>query len=120
MGESANLFAAFWSCYPRKVAKADAQKAWRKLNPSAELVAHLLGQLDWQIEAHLGRAKRNEWTPDWPYPATWLRGRRWEDQPDAKRPGMTTRAYGAWREECQALHGGSCENAILHDARKAT
>ena len=73
------LFDRFWGAYPRKVSKADAKKAFVKLNPDTELVEAMLRALDWQ-------KRLPEWTKDGgqfiPYPATWLNARRWEDEPE--------------------------------------
>lgn len=73
------LFDRFWGAYPRKVSKADARKAFAKLNPDTELVEAMLRALDWQ-------KRLPEWTKDGgqfiPYPATWLNARRWEDEPE--------------------------------------
>lgn len=70
-------FAEFWIKYPRKTAKQDAEKAWAKLKPDADLQATLLTAVDQQ-------ARSPDWTKDGgkyiPHPATWLNGRRWEDQ----------------------------------------
>jgi hypothetical protein len=71
-------FSEFWEAYPRKVAKQATLKAWNKLQPDESLRAILL-------EA-LGRQKQSaQWTRDAgqyiPYPASWINGRRWEDQP---------------------------------------
>lgn len=75
--KSGELFERFWKAYPRKKAKSDAKKAWDKLKPSMELCRTMSAALD--------KAKRSEeWTKDGgryiPYPATWLNGRRWEDE----------------------------------------
>ena len=74
------LFDRFWGAYPRKVSKADARKAFAKLNPDAALVEDMLRALDWQKSLP-------EWTKDGgqfvPYPATWLNARRWEDEKQA-------------------------------------
>ena len=75
-------FNAFWEMYPKRVARKDAWKAWTKLNPSKELVTKIQQALAWQTRQ-----------PDWlreggkfvPYPATWLRAERWDDEP----PTMT-------------------------------
>lgn len=71
------LFDRFWGAYPRKVGKADARKAFAKLNPDTALVEAMLRALDWQ-------KRLPEWTKDGgqfiPYPATWLNARRWEDE----------------------------------------
>lgn len=66
-------FAEFWSAYPRKVAKGDAEKAWKKNKP--DLAACL---------AAIAVAKSSaDWTKDngqyIPHPATWINGKRWED-----------------------------------------
>lgn len=76
-------FVRFWDVYPRKAAKPDALKAWNKLGPDEALV----GQI---IEA-VQRAREG---PDWakdggqyvPYPASYLNGRRWEDEPPQINP----------------------------------
>lgn len=70
-------FLAFWQAYPRKCGKADAEKAYLKLNPSGELQRTILEAVE-----------RNKASPEWsrdngkyiPYPSTWLNGRRWEDE----------------------------------------
>jgi hypothetical protein len=74
-----DTFPAFWLVYPKKKSRATAEKAWRKLAPSPELTQRILDAI---------AAQRN--SPDWlkergkfiPYPASWLNGRRWEDEPD--------------------------------------
>lgn len=76
-GAAVDHFAEFWSAYPRKTAKQAALKAWGKLAPSAELVAAIL--------AAVARQKRTDaWLKDdgrfIPHPASWLNGRRWEDE----------------------------------------
>jgi hypothetical protein len=68
-------FDNFWSLYPRKEAKQSARKAWRKVKPD-ELPAILAGlRVAMQTE---------QWQKDGgqfvPLPATWLNGRRWEDE----------------------------------------
>jgi len=70
-------FADFWKQYPKKAAKPAAEKAWRKINPSNQLLADLMVGLE-----------RQKVSPDWqkdggqfiPHPATWLNSRRWEDE----------------------------------------
>lgn len=73
-------FDAFWTAYPRKVAKKTAEKAFSKVEQSAYPL--LLPALE--------RHKRSrQWTKDGgdyiPNPSTWLNQRRWEDDtPDAR------------------------------------
>jgi len=80
------LFERFWQAYPqnRRKKKASARRAWRKLNPELSLCRAMAAALerdrrsrDWQREdgAYI------------PYPASWLNGRRWEDEPDEEGGG---------------------------------
>lgn len=66
-------FATWWAAYPCKCARARAERAWKKLGPAARQAA--LDRLP---------ALRAYWdTIDWyhpPHPATYLNGRRWEDE----------------------------------------
>jgi hypothetical protein len=73
-------FARFWTAYPRKVNKPSAQRAFNKLNPDDALLETMLTAIEkqkaskqWQDAQYI------------PHPATWLNGRRWEDDlPAAK------------------------------------
>jgi hypothetical protein len=77
-------FDEFWSAYPRKVGKGDAQKAWAALPPDGDLLGKILTAVKWQ-------AGREEWTRDGgryvPHPATWLRAERWLDERATPPPG---------------------------------
>lgn len=70
-------FERFWAAYPKKTAKQQAFKAWQRLKPDEGLLSVILTSL----ERH---KKSVQWTKDGgrfiPYPATWLNGRRWEDE----------------------------------------
>lgn len=78
----AALFERLWQAYPRKVAKADAEKAFAKLGADEALLTVLLEAI----------AKQSAW-PEWredggkfiPHPATWLNGKRWLDEPAPKQ-----------------------------------
>jgi hypothetical protein len=77
-------FADFWSVYPNRKAKQDAERAWSKLNHSPELLADILAAVDAQA---VGKA----WTKDdgafVPHAATWINGKRWLD--DVEPVGAT-------------------------------
>ena len=72
-----DLFPKFWKLYPNKKGKAAAEKAWKKLKVTDDLFT-LIAQ---------GLAKQCA-SPGWikdkgqfiPHPATWLNGKRWEDE----------------------------------------
>lgn len=70
-------FDSFWKEYPNRVAKQDAVKAWKKLKVDPELLEKIMTGLSrWKAS--------DEWSRDGgryiPHPATWLNGRRWEDE----------------------------------------
>jgi len=71
------LFDQFWMAYPRKVAKATAQKAWVKIGPEEQLVGDILNALEQQKTSHAWQKDGGAYIP---HPATWLNGRRWEDE----------------------------------------
>lgn len=68
-------FDQFWDCYPRKVAKLAALKAYYR---ALKIATHE------QIVIGVGRYKRNKPEyADWCHPATWLNAGRWMDEDDA-------------------------------------
>lgn len=72
------LFDQFWAAWPKKVAKAEAEKAFRQAfsSPSAPSLETVLTAISRQ-NADLRWARENfRYCPN---PATWLRGRRWDD-----------------------------------------
>ena len=68
-------FDTFWKAYPRKEGKRPAQKSWKSLNPSKELVKSILEDLEL-------RKKSEQWEDKKfiPHPATYLNQKRWEDE----------------------------------------
>jgi len=74
--EVAGGFDEFWDCYPKKVGKKDALKAWNKLKPNDKLKDTIIaGIRKWNAS--------DQWTKDngqyIPHPATFLNGERWKD-----------------------------------------
>lgn len=96
-------FITFWTAYPRHVAKTDAWKAFQRLTVDDALLDLILDALDWQ-------RTQPQWTKDRgafiPYPATWLNGRRWEDEP----PLNWLAPPVDWWEECKRVHGVTVDN----------
>ena len=70
-------FAAFWLQYPKKVAKPQALKAWKKIKPAGQILADLMTSLDRQKSGEQWQKDGGQFIP---HPATWLSGRRWEDE----------------------------------------
>jgi hypothetical protein len=73
---SLTLFEKFWSVYPKKKNRGDAEKAFKKLNPDNELLQTILDAVE-------GAAKGTDWLKNdgqfIPYPATWLNAKGWLD-----------------------------------------
>ena len=68
-------FFKFWENYPRKAAKQAAIAAWRNLDPPPELMPQILTALEAQKASAQWRERGAI-----PNAATWLTGRRWEDE----------------------------------------
>lgn len=80
-------FDRFWTAYPKRKSKGQAEKAFRKINPSEQLLATILAALE--------QAKTSiDWTKDAgqfiPYPASWLNAKGWEDE---LAPGTSAGSY---------------------------
>ena len=65
-------FDQFWSAYPNKVGKRDAEKAFHRASKRADLETIMEG---------LGRYVRKTDDRPWCNPATWLNQDRWQDAP---------------------------------------
>jgi hypothetical protein len=70
-------FAEFWSAYPKKVAKEAAAKAFAKLAPDEPLRAVLVAAVRRHASSDPWRKDGGQFIPN---AATWLNGRRWEDE----------------------------------------
>jgi hypothetical protein len=69
-------FDEFWKVYPRKRAKGDAERAWKRLHPDESLRAAILEAVAKQLQSDDWRRENGQYIP---YPASWLNSRRWED-----------------------------------------
>jgi len=71
------LFDEFWSAYPKKRSKGQAEKTWVKIDPDESLLVAMLSGLEKAKNSH-------EWTKEGgqyvPYPSTWLNAKGWEDE----------------------------------------
>lgn len=77
-------FASFWTKWPRKQDRKAALKAWRRMKPK-DRAAALDAVEPWVENYWRGRKDRN---PNFiPYGASWLNGRRWEDEIPSGVPG---------------------------------
>lgn len=76
--ESNGQFDEFWHLYPRKVAKAKAEKAWRNLTKTDKKAA-LMSVTTWPFSAE---------TRFIPHAATWINQKRWEDDETTTTEGF--------------------------------
>lgn len=80
VGDSPDCFVAWYAAYPRHVGRVQAERAYRRALRDTSPEALLL--------AAQGAARHYAGTEAKyiPHPATWLNGRRWEDEPPASPP----------------------------------
>lgn len=91
-----SLFLKFWEAYPKKVSKGNAEKAFYSIKPDDILLDTILKAIDAQ-------SKSEQWQSDGgkyiPHPATWLNGKRWEDElPQVKNNGHKPEPVKQYKE----------------------
>jgi uncharacterized protein YdaU (DUF1376 family) len=97
-----DLFPKFWKMYPNKKGKAAAEKAWKKLKVTADLFGQIAEGLAAQVVCEAWVKDGGQFIP---HPATWLNGKRWEDEvkvasnvhpfPQSRHTGFAERDYHA-------------------------
>ena len=95
-----DLFPKFWKMYPNKKGKAAAEKAWKKLKVTADLFGQIAEGLAAQVVCEAWVKDAGQFIP---HPATWLNGKRWEDEvkvasnvhpfPQSRHTGFADRDY---------------------------
>lgn len=80
-------FEQFYSAYPKHVGKEKALASFKKIKPDDTLFEIIL-------KAVASQSKTEDWTKEnkkyVPMPATWLNGKRWEDEINESGKGATT------------------------------
>lgn len=86
-------FAAFWSLWPRKVSKKDAERAWAKLKVRQRQAA--IEAVPTHVQFWNATRAADHFIP---HAATWLNGARWEDEIviPAHRPAAQSVRGLAW------------------------
>lgn len=97
-------FDQFWKEYPRKIAKAEARKAWKqteKVRPSLEVV----------IRAIKAASQTEQWMRGngqfIPHASTWLRGERWDDEHEVVLQGVVNEK--PWHESATGIEAKGLE-----------
>lgn len=71
-------FELFWEVYPRRKAKLDALKAWNQTAEVRPPIEKVLASIEDMIQEHDFRSDpKGVYLP---YPASWLRAGRWDDE----------------------------------------
>ena len=70
-------FELFYKAYPNKKAKDAALRMWEKRNGERPPIQELLKILEAQKETYDWKKEKGKFIP---HPATWLNGKRWEDE----------------------------------------
>ena len=70
-------FLKFWTIYPRKQAKGDAYRAWKKIKGVLGILPDILKAVELQINCPQWKKDGGQFIPK---PATWLNGKRWLDE----------------------------------------
>ena len=110
-----NGFDRFWEVYPRKMAKAEAVKAFEKIKPDAMLIETM-------VKAVLKQRLSAQWKEDngkyIPLPATWLNQRRWDDEmPTAQSTGKVVNAAKyTQREYTEDELAGDTTDELMREA----
>lgn len=80
----AQAFARFWEHYPKRVSKGQAEKAFRSLQPSEQLLASILAGLERAKTSDQWQRENGRFIP---HPATWIRAKGWEDETPGELAG---------------------------------
>jgi len=84
-------FATFWECYPKKVGKKDAMRAWTKAK-DRPAIAQITAAIAIQRQSDQWKKEAGQFIPN---PATWINQGRWDDQPTT--PDRTTESAAAYK-----------------------
>jgi len=71
-------FEAFWKCYPRRISKGTAKKAFDKAIKKTDL--------DNMLKAITTYVAKKPEKIDFKHPATWLNGECWDDEWEPQQP----------------------------------
>jgi hypothetical protein len=91
------LFDRWWQAYPKQLPKGTGREmawdVWRRIRPvpDSALVDRMLGTLAWQRREPSWLKDRGQYVP---WPANYLKGRRWEDEPFEPQSAMAGRPSG--------------------------
>ena len=100
-------FDQFWAAWPKRVAKADARKAWEQTKSIRPPLPELLAAIKAQGKTQQWMKNNGEFIC---YPATWLRGERWADELEVKIEGVVNEK--PWHETATGIEAKGKEYGL--------
>ena len=79
---------AFWREYPRKVARREAYRAWRKIKHTDEIDAQIMDGVKRYAQEQKGTEPRFI-----RHAERWLNGESWKDEPETSADGARSQIY---------------------------
>lgn len=76
-GLNEELFNRFYKAYPKHKNKGDAEKVFKKINPSEDLVNLMVDKINILKNSKDWKKENGQYIP---YPSTWLNNKGWEDE----------------------------------------
>jgi hypothetical protein len=101
-------FEVFWAAWPRKVAKAEARKAWvqtAKVRPDLQTILKAVAAASGTEQWMRGNGQFI------PHAATWLRGERWDDEHEVRLAGVVNEK--PWHETATGIEAKGAELGIF-------
>jgi len=75
-------FERFWAAYPKRKARGQALKEWKKLRPSEAMTEVIIAAVLKQAAWPEWRRSNGQYIP---HPSSWLHQGRWDDEPGGRR-----------------------------------
>lgn len=101
-------FDQFWAAYPRKIAKAEARKAWIQTKSVRPDIAKLLLAINQACKTEQWMRGSGQFIP---HASTWLRGERWDDVYEVKLPDVVNEK--PWHETATGIEAKGKELGIM-------
>lgn len=74
-------FDSWYSHYPKKVSRGNAEKAWKKIKPDQATIQHMIKACDYMLSSGQWTDNRHDEKYQFiPYPASWLNSKGWLDE----------------------------------------
>lgn len=103
-------FDEFWAAWPKKVAKAEARKAWMQTANRRPDMQTLLNAIKAASGTEQWMRSNGQYIP---HAASWLRGERWEDEFEVKLAGVVNEK--PWHETASGIEAKGRELGLTPD-----